>query len=196
MDGYNILKMQKKLKKYMDEMRFWHTLGVMYTAASLAMRYGEDIEKAQVAGLLHDCAKCIPNEKKLKLCRQNHIPVSETEQNAPFLLHARLGAYIAAKKYDITDPEILSAIEFHTTGRPQMTLLEKIIFTADYIEPMRNKAAGLDAIRRMAFEDIDCAVYTILKDTLTFLEKEKTCLDNQTVIAYNYYKKLMEKTEV
>ena len=71
--GYNLIKMQKKLKKYVDESRYVHTLGVMYTAAALAMRYDADLEKAQVAGLLHDCAKCIPNDKKLKLCRQNDI---------------------------------------------------------------------------------------------------------------------------
>ena len=77
-----------------------------------------------------------------------------------------------------------------------MTMLEKIVFTADYIEPMRNKAANLASIRQMAFEDINLAVYTILKDTLTYLEKEKTCLDNQTIVAYNYYKKQIEGTEV
>ena len=69
MSTYNLIKMQKKLKKYIDEARYQHTLGVMYTAAALAMCYGADLEQAQVAGLLHDCAKCIPNDKKLKLCK-------------------------------------------------------------------------------------------------------------------------------
>jgi nicotinate-nucleotide adenylyltransferase len=196
MGEYNIIKMQKKLKKYMDEMRFHHTLGVMYTAASLAMRYGADMEKAQVAGLLHDCAKCIPNDKKLKICSHNNIPVSEIERKSPFLLHARLGAYIAREKYHITDPEILSAIEYHTTGRAGMTLLEEIIFMADYIEPMRTKAANLPQIRAMAFEDLDRAVYLTMRDTLDYLREEKSCLDNQTVIAYNYYKNLIETKEV
>ena len=193
MGKYNIIKMQKKLKKYMDEMRFHHTMGVMYTAAALAMRYEGDIEQAQVAGLLHDCAKCIPNEKKLKLCRQNNMTVSDVERSSPYLLHARLGSYIASVKYHIEDPEILSAIEFHTTGRAGMTLLEKIVFTADYIEPMRSKAANLPEIRKMAFTDLDFAVYMILRDTLAYLKKEKTCLDNQTTVAYNYYSKLIEK---
>lgn len=191
--GYNLIKMQKKLKKYVDESRYVHTLGVMYTAAALAMRYDADMEKAQVAGLLHDCAKCIPNDKKLKLCRQNDIPVSSVEEKSPFLLHAVLGAYIAREKYDIEDPEILDAIACHTTGKPDMTLLEKIIFISDYIEPMRSKAENLPQIRHMAFEDLDLAVYTTLRDTLTYLEKEKTCLDNQTVMAYNYYKQLIEE---
>ena len=195
MGDYNIIKMQKKLKKYIDEMRFHHTMGVMYTAASLAMRYGADMEKAQVAGLLHDCAKCIPNAKKLKLCHQNHIPVSEVERKSPYLLHARLGAYIAKEKYHIQDPEILSAIEFHTTGKAEMTLLEEIIFIADYIEPMRSKAANLSEIRAMAFQDIDRAVYMTMRDTIEYLQEEKTCLDNQTVVAYNYYKELVEKKE-
>lgn len=195
MGDYNIIKMQKKLKKYIDEMRFHHTMGVMYTAASLAMRYGADVEKAQVAGLLHDCAKCIPNAKKLKLCHQNHIPVSEVERKSPYLLHARLGAYIAKEKYHIQDPEILSAIEFHTTGKAEMTLLEEIIFIADYIEPMRSKAANLSEIRAMAFQDIDRAVYMTMRDTIEYLQEEKTCLDNQTVVAYNYYKELVEKKE-
>lgn len=195
MADYNLMKMQKKLKKYIDEMRYQHTLGVMYTAAALAMRYGADLERAQVAGLLHDCAKCIPNAKKLKLCHQNHIPVSEVEQKSPYLLHARLGAYIAKEKYHVHDAEILSAIEYHTTGRAAMTLLEEIIFIADYIEPMRSKAQNLPEIRAMAFQDIDHAVYMTMRDTIAYLKEEKTCLDNQTVMAYNYYKELVEKEE-
>ena len=195
MENYNILKMQKKLKKYMDEMRYVHTLGVMYTAASLAMCHGADLEKTQVAGLLHDCAKCIPNQKKLKLCRQNDIPVSETEEQTPHLLHSKRGAFIAREKYHIEDEEILHAIEYHTTGKSAMTLIEKIIFVADYMEPNRNKAPNLDRIRELAFSDLDFAVYLIMRDTLLYLEQEKTCLDNQTVVAYNYYKDLMEQED-
>lgn len=196
MSNYDIDKMQKKLKKYVDGARYAHTLGVMYTAAALAMCHGEDIERARVAGLLHDCAKCIPNHKKLKLCRQYGIPVSDAEKEAPYLLHAKLGAYIAREKYHIRDEEILSAITCHTTGRPGMTLLEKIIFIADYIEPMRSKAENLTEVRRLAFWDIDRAVYVTMRDTLRYLEKEKTSLDKQTVVAYNYYKNIvMEKEE-
>ena len=195
METYNIIKMQKKLKKYMDEMRYIHTLGVMYTAAALAMCHGADLEKTQAAGLLHDCAKCIPNQKKLKLCRQYDIPVSETEEKSPHLLHSKLGAFIAREKYHIEDEEILQAIEFHTTGKADMTLIEKIIFVADYIEPNRTKAPNLEKIREAAFADLDFAVYIILRDTLLYLEQEKACLDNQTVVAYNYYKYLMEQED-
>ena len=135
MAEYDFIKMQKKLAKYLDEDRYAHTLGVMYTCAALAMVHDCDLIVAQTAGLLHDCAKCIPNKKKLKMCSQHNIPVSEFEQTHPFLLHAKLGAYVARAKYDVTDEEILSAITWHTTGKPEMTLLEKIVYIADYIEP-------------------------------------------------------------
>ena len=96
---FDLQKIEKKLKKYLDEDRLWHTLGVMHTAASLAMVYDVDIEKAQLAGILHDCAKCIPTKKKLKLCKENNIPVSDFEKEQPLLLHAKVGAYIASEKY-------------------------------------------------------------------------------------------------
>ena len=184
------MKLQKKLQKELDEDRYCHTLGVMYTSAALAMRYGEDMEKAQVAGLLHDCAKCIPNEKKKKLCEKYKIPVTQVEEGAPFLLHAKLGAYLAKTKYNVSDPEILQAITWHTTGKPDMTLLEKIVFLADYIEPARYKAAHLHEIRDIAFVDIDQAVYMTLRDTLRYLESGIGAVEEMTKSAYVYYKEL------
>ena len=139
-------------------------MGVMYTCAALAMVYDYDLEDAQAAGLLHDSAKCIPNKKKLKLCSQHDIPVSDFEKDHPFLLHAKLGAYVASSKYDIKDEEILTAITYHTTGRPGMSLLEKIVYISDYIEPMRDKAPNLAKVRKIAFEDLDECMYEILKE--------------------------------
>lgn len=107
---YDFQKIAKKLNKYLDSDRMWHTLGVMHTAASMAMHYGYPVEKAQLAGLLHDCAKCIPTGKKLKLCKKNEIPVTSFELEHPFLLHAKLGAWIAKEKYEVTDDEVLQAI--------------------------------------------------------------------------------------
>ena len=193
MNQYNIPKMQRKLKKELDDDRYRHTLGVMYTSAALAMRYGADLEKAQVAGLLHDCAKCIPNEKKIKICEKYQIPISRVEQGAPFLLHSKLGACLAKMKYEVSDEEILQAIFWHTTGKPEMTLLEKIVFLADYIEPMRWKASNLEEIRRMAFLDLDRAVYMTLRDTLFYLEKGTGEVDEMTRMAYGYYADLCEK---
>lgn len=188
---YTISKAKKVLKEYMDGSRFEHTIGVMDTAACLAMRYGADMEKALIAGLLHDCAKCMPDSKKVKICMKNHIPMSETEEKNPFLLHAKVGAYIAKEKYGVDDEEILQAIACHTTGKPAMTLLEKIIYIADYIEPMRNKAANLPEVRRMAFEDLDLALFKIFSDTLLYLKDTSKSLDAMTVQAYEYYKQTL-----
>ena len=130
-----ITRIRRKLMAELDKERYEHTLGVMYTAASMAMRYDADIDKALMAGLLHDCAKCISGENKIKLCDRYHLSVSEVEKSNPSLLHAKLGAFLAAKKYHVDDKEIVNAIASHTTGRPHMSLLEKIIYIADYIEP-------------------------------------------------------------
>ncbi len=190
MGKYNLDKLEKKLKKDLDKARYVHTLGVMYTAASLAMCHGEDLERTMTAGLLHDCAKCIPNDEKVQLCRKYGLKISKVEMKNPHLLHAKLGACLARDKYGIKDEKILSAIYWHTTGKPEMTLLEKIIFVADYIEPGRSKAPNLTEIRKKAFSNLDKAVLMTLKDTLAYLKEEKACLDNQTVVAYNYYKNL------
>ena len=193
MAEYDFCKIQKKLAKYLDEQRYEHTMGVMYTSACLAMVHGGDLQAARLAGLLHDCAKCIPNKKKLKLCSQHNIPVSEFEKDHPFLLHAKLGAYIAKAKYGVTDAEILSAITWHTTGRPEMTKLEQIVYIADYIEPHRDKASNLEKIRKLAFADLDECMYEILKDTLEYLDTEPDDIDEMSQKAYVYYKELLQK---
>ena len=164
-------KLTKEMQKVQDPKRFTHTLGVEYTAAALAMRYSEDVERAQIAGLLHDC------------------PATDVEKRNPYLLHARVGSYLAKKEYKIEDPEILSAILYHTTGRPGMTLLEQIIFTADYIEPGRKQAPNLTQIRHLAFTDLDAAVTKILEDTLEYLKSGDGEMDPMTEETYNYYKK-------
>lgn len=189
MMNFDYAKAQKKLSKYIDEERFEHTKGVRYTCACLAMAYGIDLNKAQIAGLLHDSAKCIPNKKKIKLCEEHHIPVSEFEQEHPFLLHGKLGAYLAETKYGIQDKDILNSITYHTTGRPDMSELEKIVYIADYIEPMRDKAANLKEIRHLAFVDLDECMYQILHDTLLYLQENPEDIDHTTVDAYEFYKK-------
>lgn len=189
---FDLQKIEKKLRKYLDEDRLWHTLGVMHTAAAMAMVHGMDMEKAQLAGILHDCAKCVPTKKKLKLCKENHIPVTEFEKEHPFLLHAKVGAWIAREKYGVTDPEILEAIIWHTTGKADMSVLEKIIYIADYIEPARDKAPRLSEIRRLAFQDLDRCMYEILKDTLEYLQDSPEDIDQATKKAYDYYKEYID----
>ena len=193
MADYDFAKIEKKLSKYLDEDRFQHTMGVMYTSACLAMVHGYDIKDAQVSGLLHDCAKCIPNKKKLKMCSEHNIPVSDFERSHPFLLHSRLGAYIAHEKYGIDDQEILSAINYHTTGRREMSLLEKIIYIADYIEPGRDKAKNLPVVRPLCFRDLDAALLKILSDTLDYLKSTGKEIDPLTEQTCQYYKAKAEE---
>ena len=188
MKNYDMKAYQKKIKHEMDDGRYQHTLGVMYTCAALAMRYEYDIQKAQLASLLHDCAKCIPNRKKLKLCEKHNIQITEVEKRNPFLLHAKLGAFLAMHQYGITDKEVVSAILNHTTGKPNMSLLDKIVYVADYIEPRRNKAPNLTEVRKLAFLNLDDALYRILSDTLEYLDEGSGEIDEMTLKAYNYYK--------
>ena len=188
MDAICIKDLKKDLKREMDDSRYEHTLGVMYTSAALAMRYEYDMERAMLAGLMHDCAKCIPNAKKLKLAEKNGLEITELERNNPFMLHAKVGAMLAKVKYDIDDEEVLGAIRWHTTGKPNMNLLEKIVYVADYIEARRDKAEDLPVIRRLAFEDLDEALYQILEGTLNYLGSKGAFVDPMTQKTYDYYK--------
>lgn len=175
------------MKKTQDAARFEHTLGVEYTAAALAMRYDCDVRNAQIAGLLHDCAKCLSDRERLEICKKQGIPMTKLEKRNPFLLHAKVGAYLARKKYGVKDKDILNAIRNHTTGRQGMSLLEKIIFVADYIEPGRKHAPDLTKIRKMAFTDLDMAMVKILQDTLDYLNASGGELDPMTEITWRYY---------
>ncbi len=186
---------KEQLKQKLDTARFDHTLGVMYTAASLAMNYHTDITQALLAGLLHDCAKCIPDSEKIQLCKENGIEINDTEYQNPSLLHAKLGAYLAKEEYGIGDPNILSAIKWHTTGQPAMNLLEKIIYIADYIEPGRRELPNMETVRALAFQDIDECLYQILKDSLVYLNSKNIPIDNMTEETYHYYKKLLHEQE-
>lgn len=189
----DIAELRAKIKKTQDKKRFEHTLGVTYTAACLAMCYDIDTERAEIAGLLHDCAKCLSNDKKVELCKKQSIEINMTEAKNPFLLHAKAGAYLAQHKYGIGDEDILNAVRYHTTGRPGMSTLEKIIFIADYIEPGRDHSARLPELRRLAFQDLDRTLAEILKDTLSYLDGAENEIDPMTQRTYDYYKKVIEE---
>lgn len=184
-----ITSIKKKLKKKLVKDRYKHTLGVANTCVSLAMSIGYDYNKAYLAGLLHDCAKCIEDSEQLAKCEKYGLEISDIERISPYLLHAKLGAYLAEHKYNIHDEEILSAIRCHTTGKPAMTELELIVFIADYIEPNRYKAANLKEIRMLAYKDLEKCAYKILSDTLDYLKKKGAPIDTMTEKTYKYYKK-------
>lgn len=187
MKNADLKKITKAMEKSLDSKRFEHTMGVEYTAAALAMRYGASVENAQLAGLLHDCAKCMSDEKRLAVCEKHNISVNDIERKNPSLLHAKVGSFLAMEEYHVEDLDVINAILNHTTGRPGMSLLEKIVFVADYIEPNRKQAPNLGKIRKLAFTDLDKALVCILRDTLAYLESGGGETDPMTKKTYEYY---------
>lgn len=181
-------KLRKSLEKELKPDRFDHTLGVAYTAANMAFIHGADVEKALIAGFLHDCAKCMSHEEQVKICEKNKIEISEVERRNHSLLHAKVGMYLARTKYDVYDTDILNAIRWHTTGREDMSLLEKIIYIADFIEPNRKPLEDMDTIRKEAYSDIDRCLAHILHNSVIYLNTIGKEIDDATMIAYEYYK--------
>lgn len=188
--NYDVYTLQHKLSKILTEKRFYHSLGVQAMCLSLAARYGGDCEKAILAGLLHDCAKNLKDEVLLSECEKYDLGITKVERRNAYLLHGKLGAHYASNTYDVTDKEVLSAIIYHTTGKPDMTLLEKIVFVADYIEPGRqaDRIPELNTVRQAAFMDLDKAVLLILSNTLSYLEEKGQEIDELTKRAYEFYK--------
>jgi predicted HD superfamily hydrolase involved in NAD metabolism len=184
----DLISIRQSMKKNLDPKRYEHTLGVAFVSTALAMCHGADIRKAQLAGLLHDCAKCVDDQKKIAICEKHNIEISETERRNPFLLHAKAGSYIAMEKYDVSDEEVLQAILNHITGRPAMSLLEKIVYIADYIEPSRQQAPRLAIIRQEAFRDLDKALLMVLEDILDYLHSLDSEIDIMTQRTYEFYK--------
>ena len=163
---------RKHLKEHLNEERYEHSISVSFTAIALAMAHGYDLKDAELAGLCHDCAKYMGKKELLTACEREHIPLQP--------------------EY-IQNEEILSAIYYHTIGRPAMSLLEKIIYLADYIEVRRGSRGELDEIRRIAFSNLDKAIYMSLRATIEYVEEKGQSLCTESVEAYRYYKALQEE---
>lgn len=187
----DLYELEKKLGDLLPKKRYFHSMGVMSTAFSMALVFGADSEKATIAGLLHDCAKYMTGEEMLKECVANGVPVKQVEMLKPDLLHAKLGAFYAKTVYNIEDEEILSAITWHTTGKPDMTVLEKIIFVSDYLEPNRSSSGipNLNDVRKLSFRNLDEAVLQILGDTIAYLTETGKLIDETTADTYDFYKR-------
>ncbi len=182
--------MREKLQSALSVKRYIHTMGVAEEAIKLAEIYGtqKDQQKAQAAGLLHDCAKDYPEEMRLRFCREYKVKLDDVMERQTDLIHPFLGAEVAKREYLVTDGEILDAIRYHTTGRADMSLLEKIIFIADYIEPNREKFEGLEEARRLAYLDLDMAMRYILEETIAFVKQRGRLLHPLSLEALEYYK--------
>lgn len=183
-----IARLRDKVKHRQTAKRFEHTLGVAYTAACMAFTLDVPPLKAELAGLLHDCAKCYTDKELISMCQHDKVELTSEELASPAVIHAKYGSFMAEHEFGIADSDILNAIRFHTTGRPDMSTLEKIIFTADYIEPLRDKAYNLNEARRLAFTDLDECVYNILDATVTYLKSQGSVIVPDTMLAYEWYR--------
>lgn len=172
------------IKGKLKEDRFIHSMGVADTAVLLAEKFGGDREKAYIAGLLHDVMKNESEEEQLKMMKKDGIILSQAEKNNPKLWHAMSGAAFIRHELGITDPDIVNAVRYHTTGRAGMSLLEKIIYTADFISPERNYP-DVEVMRSLSFESLDKGDLYSLQFSLKRLSECKFVIHTDSVDFYN-----------
>lgn len=175
-------KILEYIRMNLKESRLQHTYRVAETAVAMARREGADVRKAEIAALLHDCARNLPPEKLNSLVEELGLP--DRYRDNVNLSHSKVGAAFAGRLFNIDDREILDAISYHTTGRCRMTTLEKIVFLADAIEPGRDYP-GVEAIRDAAEESLDRGCLKSLEGTIEFLKAADKFIDNDTIEAFN-----------
>lgn len=181
----DIIEIEQSIKSMTKESRFLHSKGVEETAAKLAKHYGENVQKASLAGLMHDCVKNLPLEEMLRLAKYLGCELDWVTKNEAKLIHAPLGAYYAKKVFGINDDEIFDAIYYHTTAKADMPMLTKIIYIADVVEPNRTYK-GVDEIRKLAFENIDLAILKAINFTIGKIIQSGRMLHSETINARNY----------
>jgi predicted HD superfamily hydrolase involved in NAD metabolism len=171
------------VKEKLTNGRFTHTIGVMDTSTRLARKYGADVNKAELAAIFHDVAKCMPINELKTIMVENNLSLELLDYNKE-LWHAPVGAFLTEHEYGIVDQEVLQAITYHTSGHEEMSLLDKVIYVADYIEPNRG-FPGVEKARELADKDLDQALLYALKNTMTFLIEKEQTLYPLTVKTYN-----------
>ncbi|EKQ55118.1 MULTISPECIES: bis(5'-nucleosyl)-tetraphosphatase (symmetrical) YqeK [unclassified Clostridium] len=174
------------LKENIVEKRYEHILGVAETAKKLAKLNGISKEKAEIAALAHDVAKNLKKDRMKEIMGKNNIVLSEVEEKNPNLWHGIIAPIEAKDKLGIEDEEILDAIRWHTTGKENMSILTKIIYIADMIEPSRD-FQGVEEIRKLTFENLDLGVYYGLTRSIEFLLTKNLLIDENTMKARNYF---------
>ncbi|MVO99495.1 MULTISPECIES: bis(5'-nucleosyl)-tetraphosphatase (symmetrical) YqeK [Paenibacillus] len=184
-------QMIRIVRENMPERRWKHTLGVMETSVILARLYGEDENRAETAAILHDVCKFWPVEKQAETVRESGTDTDVLDFDKE-LWHAHAGAWIAAKQFGVEDEEVLNAIRYHTSGREDMSKLEKIVCLADYIEPSRD-FPGVDAIRKLAETSLEQALIAGFDSTISFLLAKGKRIYPLTVLTRN---RLIRELEV
>lgn len=182
-----IERIKSDLKKFLkdDVMRLSHIYGVKETALKLGKLYGADLTQLTLASYLHDITKHYPTQTHIDLLKAHNKAHIITEFTPP-LYHAYTASIIAKEHYNITDEDVLSAIESHTVGKPNMTLLEKILFISDFIEPHRLYPSCV-IVREIAFNDLDKAVYKAIDLSITLYEKRHETIPTIAYQAHTYY---------
>ncbi|WP_101772624.1 bis(5'-nucleosyl)-tetraphosphatase (symmetrical) YqeK [Peptostreptococcus faecalis] len=187
--------MIEKLKDYLPEKRIKHSLNVAKAAIKISEQTGCDKEKAEIASILHDAAKYVKLADVQSYCDKYNIVLDDMEKKSTALSHSILGAYIAKYEFGVDDEEILNAIRYHTTGKPNMTPLEETIYLSDLIEEGRNYP-GVDSLRELAYSGkIDEALANLLDSSIINVLKKKAVLHLRSVEARNYYVEKVKKME-
>lgn len=171
------------IRERLSDFRYNHSLEVAASCVRLAEKYGEDIEKAYLAGIMHDVLKELSKEEMLVFFREHNISLTKLEENAPKLWHAMAGAKYLKEKYDFSD-EIVSAVRYHTTGKENMTKLEKILFVADFISLDRDYN-GVEDMRKRAENSLEGAMEEGLRFTVNELSEKCLAIHPDTISAYN-----------
>ena len=189
MDYIKINQIKEKLEACLDEERYQHSLGTAECALELASRYGANTTKAYLAGLVHDCAKCETKESLENVLRANQytLNLTECEFTAPKTFHAPAGAIIAKQRFDIDDEEVLSAIRWHTIGKKDMTILEKIVYLADKIESKTRPKDCREPLEELLKEEegLDKAILESYRRTIKSLVERNLPICYQTIEVYN-----------
>lgn len=175
----------KYLESSISSKRFIHSLNVSSTAKKLAGLYGCDVHKAGIAGLVHDCARELDRPQLLSCLEEEGITADEITLSIKELLHGPAAVHICRKVFGIEDGEILDAVRYHTTGRVNMKLLEKIIYLSDFIEPSRS-FDGVEKLRELAVKDLDKALLSAFNSSIAYLISKNGLIHMDTILSRNY----------
>ena len=178
------VEIEKYIKSKLTPERYTHVLSVRELALDLAKKYGADLRKVNLAALLHDCAKWMKNSEQYEVAASHKIQLDEVESHNPSLLHALIAVEFAVSHFDVDNPEILNAIRIHTTGSGKMTLIDKILYVADFAEPKRNHAEA-HAVRELAYQNLNRAVFEVSRYKIEHLLTKGVLIHPYTIDAYN-----------
>ena len=184
--------LRREAYAFLDPKRVPHVAGTEQEAVKLARRWGEDEGDAAEAAILHDITKRLTHDEQLRMCREYGIITDDLERTNEKLLHARTGAALCRERFGVPE-NIEAAIRWHTTGRAGMTRLEKIIYLADYIEPTRHGFAGLEELRRAAYEDLDAAMVMALGMSWAEVTEKGTPFHQNSADAKEYFEALCKR---